>query len=64
VTGNEIRKRFLEHFASREHKVLPSASLVPHADPSTLFISAGMQPLKPYYLGLSDPPAPRIATCQ
>ena len=64
MTGNEIRRRFLEHFASREHQVLPSASLVPHADPSTLFISAGMQPLKPYYLGLSDPPAPRLASCQ
>jgi len=64
LTGNEIRTRFLEHFKSREHLVLPSASLVPHGDPSTLFISAGMQPLKPYYLGLSDPPAPRIATCQ
>ena len=64
MTGNEIRQRFLEHFASREHLVLPSASLVPHGDPSTLFISAGMQPLKPYYLGLSDPPAPRICTCQ
>ena len=64
MTGNEIRTRFLEHFASREHLVLPSASLVPQGDPSTLFISAGMQPLKPYYLGLSQPPAPRIATCQ
>jgi len=64
VTGNEIRRRFLEHFASREHKVLPSASLVPHGDPSTLFISAGMQPLMPYYLGMSDPPAPRLASCQ
>ncbi len=64
MTGNEIRRRFLEHFASREHKVLPSASLVPHADPSTLFISAGMQPLQPYYLGLSDPPAPRLVSCQ
>jgi alanyl-tRNA synthetase len=64
LTGNEIRKRFLEHFASREHLVLPSAPLVPHGDPSTLFISAGMQPLQPYYLGLSDPPAPRLATCQ
>jgi alanyl-tRNA synthetase len=64
VTGNEIRKRFLEHFASREHLVLPSASLVPQGDPSTLFISAGMQPLKPYYLGLSQPPAPRLASCQ
>jgi len=64
LTGNEIRRRFLEHFASREHLVLPSASLVPHGDPSTLFISAGMQPLQPYYQGLSDPPAPRLASCQ
>jgi alanyl-tRNA synthetase len=64
VTGNEIRKRFLEHFASREHLVLPSAPLVPQGDPSTLFISAGMQPLQPYYLGLSRPPAPRLASVQ
>src|SRR5216683_4749547 len=64
MTGNEIRTRFLEHFASREHKVLPSAPLVPKDDPSTLFISAGMQPLQPYYLGLSDPPAPRLASAQ
>ncbi|HEV2416105.1 MAG TPA: alanine--tRNA ligase [Candidatus Dormibacteraeota bacterium] len=64
VTGNEIRRRFLEHFERREHLVLPSAPLVPHGDPSTLFISAGMQPLQPYYLGLSRPPAPRIASAQ
>ncbi len=64
MTGNEIRRRFLEHFASREHLLLPSAPLVPQGDPSTLFISAGMQPLKPYYLGLSQPPAPRLASCQ
>jgi alanyl-tRNA synthetase len=64
LTGNEIRTRFLEHFKSREHLVLPSASLVPHGDPSTLFISAGMQPLQPYYLGFSQPPAPRLASCQ
>ncbi|MGH7763503.1 MAG: alanine--tRNA ligase-related protein, partial [Candidatus Dormibacteraceae bacterium] len=64
MTGNEIRRRFLEHFASREHLVLPSAPLVPQGDPSTLFISAGMQPLQPYYLGFSQPPAPRLASCQ
>ena len=64
MTGNEIRRRFLEHFASREHLVLPSAPLVPHGDPSTLFISAGMQPLQPYYLGFSKPPAPRLASSQ
>ncbi len=43
---------------------MPSAPLVPHGDPSTLFISAGMQPLQPYYLGFSQPPAPRLASCQ
>ncbi|MGH3847763.1 MAG: alanine--tRNA ligase-related protein, partial [Pseudonocardiaceae bacterium] len=64
MTGNEIRRRFLEHFQSREHQVLPSAPLVPRGDPSTLFISAGMQPLQPYYLGFSQPPAPRLASCQ
>ena len=64
MTGNEIRKRFLEHFESREHLVLPSAPLVPQGDPSTLFISAGMQPLQPYYLGFSKPPAPRLASAQ
>ena len=64
MTGTEIRRRFLEHFERREHLVLPSAPLVPHGDPSTLFISAGMQPLQPYYLGLSRPPAPRLASCQ
>ncbi|HSS60034.1 MAG TPA: alanine--tRNA ligase [Candidatus Limnocylindrales bacterium] len=64
MTGNEIRRRFLEHFASREHLVLPSAPLVPQGDPSTLFISAGMQPLQPYYLGLSRPLAPRLASAQ
>jgi alanyl-tRNA synthetase len=64
VTGNEIRRRFLEHFERREHLVVPSAPLVPHGDPSTLFISAGMQPLQPYYLGSSSPPAPRLASAQ
>ena len=64
MTGNEIRRRFLEHFLSREHLVLPSAPLVPRGDPSTLFISAGMQPLQPYYQGFSQPPAPRLASCQ
>jgi alanyl-tRNA synthetase len=64
MTGNEIRTRFLEHFRSREHLVLPSAPLVPQRDPTTLFISAGMQPLKPYYQGVSKPPAPRLASCQ
>jgi alanyl-tRNA synthetase len=64
MTGNEIRTRFLEFFASRDHLVLPSAPLIPERDPTTLLISAGMQPLKPYFQGVSKPPAPRLASCQ
>jgi alanyl-tRNA synthetase len=64
MTGNEIRTRFLEFFASRDHLILPSAPLIPERDPTTLLISAGMQPLKPYYQGVSKPPAPRLASCQ
>ena len=64
MTGNEIRQRFLEHFRRRDHLELPSAPLIPQRDPTTLFISAGMHPLKPYYLGVSQPPAPRLTTAQ
>jgi alanyl-tRNA synthetase len=64
VTGAEIRRRFLAFFAAHDHLVIDSAPLVPADDPSTLFNSAGMQPLQPYYLGLRQPPAPRLASSQ
>ncbi|HEX6548474.1 MAG TPA: alanine--tRNA ligase [Candidatus Dormibacteraeota bacterium] len=64
MTGAQIRQRFLEHFRSRDHLELPSAPLIPHRDPTTLFISAGMQPLKPYFQGVSQPPAPRLTSAQ
>jgi alanyl-tRNA synthetase len=65
MTTDEIRERFLEFFESRDHKRLPSASLVPTAyDPSTLLISAGMHPLKPYFQGQEAPPHHRLTTCQ
>jgi alanyl-tRNA synthetase len=65
MTSDEIRQRYLEFFESRDHKRLPSASLVPTAyDPSTLLISAGMHPLKPYFLGQEAPPHHRLTTCQ
>jgi alanyl-tRNA synthetase len=65
MTTDEIRRRFLEFFESRDHKRLPSAPLVPtQFDPSTLLISAGMHPLKPYFLGQEAPPHNRLTTCQ
>jgi alanyl-tRNA synthetase len=65
MTSDEIRERYLSFFESRDHKRLPSASLVPTAyDPSTLLISAGMHPLKPYFQGQEPPPHNRLTTCQ
>lgn len=49
-SGNSIRRRFLEFFAARNHKVLPSASLVPD-DPTVLLTIAGMLQFKPIFLG-------------
>jgi alanyl-tRNA synthetase len=64
MTSDEIRERYLSFFAERDHLVLPSAPLVPRNDPSTLLISAGMHPLKPYFTGIEKPPHPRLASCQ
>jgi alanyl-tRNA synthetase len=65
VTSDEIREAFLEFFAARDHKVLPSASLVPASyDPSVLLTTAGMHPLKPYFQGIEKPPHNRLASCQ
>ncbi len=64
MTGSEIRRRFLLHFERRDHLVIPSASLIPVDDPTTLFNSAGMQPLQPFFQGLREPPAPRLASAQ
>ncbi|HEV3228381.1 MAG TPA: alanine--tRNA ligase [Solirubrobacteraceae bacterium] len=64
-TSDEIRESFLRFFEERDHLRLPSGSLVPAAyDPSVLLTTAGMHPLKPYFLGQEQPPHPRLATCQ
>ena len=64
-TTPELREGFLRYFESKEHLRLPSAPLIPPPeDRSTLLISAGMQPLKPYFLGVRDPPATLLTTYQ
>src|SRR5919198_1479657 len=65
MTSDEIRERFLAFFEARGHRRMPSGSLVPaQFDPSVLLTTAGMHPLKPYFLGLEEPPAPRMTSCQ
>ena len=54
----------MEFFKARGHAILPSASLVPENDPTTLFTGSGMQPLIPYLLGEDHPSGKRIANSQ
>ena len=61
---SEIRKEYLDFFASKEHAVIPSAKLIPENDPTTLFTGSGMQPMLPYLLGQKHPAGKRIADSQ
>jgi alanyl-tRNA synthetase len=64
MNSREIRTSFLEFFRARGHRPLPSAPLVPHGDPTLLFVNAGMVPFKNYFLGAETPPAPRAVSVQ
>jgi alanyl-tRNA synthetase len=64
MTAQEIRKRYLEYFEAKGHKVIPRALLVPQDDPTTLFTGSGMQPLIPYLLGQPHPESNRLVDSQ
>ncbi|PIR40063.1 MAG: alanine--tRNA ligase [Candidatus Zambryskibacteria bacterium CG10_big_fil_rev_8_21_14_0_10_34_34] len=64
MTSGEIRKKYLEFFESKGHRVIPSASLIPENDPSVLFTTAGMHPLVPYLLGEKHPSGNRLVDVQ
>lgn len=59
-----IRDSFLNFFRHYDHFVEPSASLIPHTDPSLLFTTAGMVPFKHYFTGLQKPPHHRLTSSQ
>lgn len=61
---NQIRSKFLAYMKEKGHAVVPSASLVPENDPTTLFTGSGMQPMLPYLLGQPHPLGKRIADSQ
>jgi alanyl-tRNA synthetase len=60
----EIRTKYIEYFKARKHVEIPSASLVPQNDPTTLFTGSGMQPLVPYLLGEPHPKGTRLVDSQ
>jgi alanyl-tRNA synthetase len=64
VKSDQIRKAFLAFFEEKNHRIIPSSSLVPQGDPTLLLTTAGMVQVKPYFLGLAVPPSPRLASCQ
>lgn len=64
MKGEEIRRRYLEFFRREKHAIIPSASLVPENDPTTLFTGSGMQPLIPYLMGEKHPKGTRLADSQ
>lgn len=64
MTSRAIRRQFLDFFASKGHKIIPSAPMVAKSDPTLMFINSGMAPLKDFFLGNQTPPSKRIADTQ
>jgi len=64
MTSQEIRKQFLDFFASKKHEIVPSAPLVNKNDPTLMFVNAGMNPFKEYFLGQKKPIHHRISDTQ
>ncbi len=64
MTINEIRQKYFDFMVARGHQIIPSSPLVPEGDATTLFTSAGMQPMMPYLLGQKHPLGTRLADSQ
>lgn len=64
LTGSTIRRMFLDFFKEKGHAIEPSASLIPHDDPSLLWINSGVATLKKYFDGRVTPENPRITNAQ
>lgn len=65
ISSKELRQKYLDFYRSKQHAILPSSPLVPKEDPTVLFNTAGMQPIIPYLLGVSEHPlGNRLANSQ
>ncbi|HXH20649.1 MAG TPA: alanine--tRNA ligase [Dehalococcoidia bacterium] len=63
-SSRDIRDLWTSFFEARGHKRIPSSSLIPVGDPTLLFTTAGMVQLKPWFMGLAEPPARRLISIQ
>lgn len=64
MEAKELKKKYLEFFESKKHKITDSAPMIPEHDPTVLFTTAGMHPLIPYILGQKHPLGKRLANVQ
>ncbi|MDA0376380.1 MAG: alanine--tRNA ligase [bacterium] len=64
ITTDEIRQAYLDFFQTKDHAVVPGASLIPENDPTVLFTTAGMHPLVPYLVGETHPAGKRLVDAQ
>ncbi|MFA5026075.1 MAG: alanine--tRNA ligase [Candidatus Shapirobacteria bacterium] len=64
MNARDLKTKFVDFFKSQQHVEIPSASILPENDPTTLFISAGMHPLVPYLLGQPHPLGKRLVDVQ
>lgn len=64
ISSHDIRQKYLDFFASKEHSIISSAPLVPENDPTVLFTTAGMHPLVPYLMGEVHPAGVRLTNYQ
>ena len=63
-TTDDLRKKWLEFYASKAHAIIPSAGVIPDNDPTALFHNSGMHPLVPYLMGEPHPKGKRLANVQ
>ncbi len=64
ITAQELRQKFIKFFKEQNHAFLPSFPIVPENDPTSLFISSGMQPLVPFLMGEKHPQGKRLVDVQ
>ena len=64
MQSSDIRRRFLDFFVARDHRLYPSSSLIPHNDPTVLLTTAGMQQFITYFTGQDRPLTPRATSVQ